>query len=1541
MTELELKKQEIAKQIVEDAQTGVSNGDYDTLGDALTYQVRRHEEAFAEVPNMPPSKAKEVYLQRINEGFNNPREEVAKFLELSREKGGVYSSTEAANDDPFLPAGITYLVEPDDDDEVSDFKRVSGRFVTKSTDDFVENMPVYRWGQKAAAGMIGRLGDLRMPYTKEGTEAGAATLTNLATLPPNLAWLATVAFGYGGKYGYEFTKDFAKQMYNWMIASNMEDHFPTRWSDEKTLIEKFNASQKKTDNDFESIIQPFLASIEDISKWLTNSIMDKAGVNKEEVDKDTVAQGISMVGEQMLISPMLFSWGLRKAKKLLEGMDEGRMTTVLKSIAELTDIRKKQKLTEQEQFDFLMGRDVPYDLARTLSKQSVRKQRTTAETMRLNLPHAFQEKMATEAQQAIQFATAWGVAKEFFKNDESTFWSEIVPMGAGIGGLLLSPKFALDSLKKGGKVHLGHAWYVRLRNSKWVVDRFGEEQVSEKAMKRRYKSVLYHYGVSVKDVAQMEKLGTLESQATSILNKMEDTRLGSADVGLFLESFKNLTPQAKREIFEVGQQQYDALLKISNHLHERYDVRLDLYIDQILNITMLDNLRRQMIQAEAGGGTAHIVKGFFRKFGVLKGTRIVGTADKLREEQEKLMQGTALFLKDIRIAADNAKGTSDELPLKQLVNELAEANLGIELSVQQASGNINKVLDNINSSLTGREMQNRNDLVANLRNVPESMDQNYGNNLEIVRDDITENRLSPTFLLNNQDRFFRQKLYEPARNKAKNLYDTVNFERTFEVNNFARILQEAKGTPTYRRGLRDIFQEGIKPRTLIKILDQLSVDVIDSMSQQELKELITDGFTWTSKRRKPDGDTVYSRELISEKDKFFEELDEKLREETIGHDAYIEELKTMALKLNKELNRMDLEKSEQGIMEIPSELSLREIGSALSHFSKIMRTGKSKEARRQAATLYNALKDELIKQQDDVFINGLNVEEGRTIDNFLEASENYYKFSENFSRYAGGKILSKTPKGEGRVPSSKTFDAYADPVAGIDNSKQFKQIYEDASENPDVQEEMVTYLRYSIADNIQQNNYSSVDAGNILDAYQEFLSESQKELLRKYRAHEAGVYKSIQSNFQSEAKKLKDVVNTISNKKERRIAQSALDALVQPVNTPDQFFELLSSSQIVLKKSNFTEREWKQLSERLTEKPVISPENMGFKKSEVLHLEWDEINKRVTTVIDENLPELRGETDNEIVMSIGDFLSQIKPETKEHLAELFLQSLYTKSVRPIKYKASKGLLTESGSREIGLLEQIDIVEFTRLLEESREVRKVLFPPEINAQLEVARKAGATGAPVIEAVESALAIMGNYTPSMGMARVFAIARGIISVRYVLGELAIRQLQTSYYNSIKQILKDPHALDVIMDVVGQTQKQIDSPEASRLIPREWFAKKGGALRMLTIISGNRAEELGMNEEEAYQFLADHDKYMKKVMEGFRAGTIRKAREKALGLEAIEARTAKRGEGKLKSRFNVNLFSPEERSRLRELQQEEIERRRRRRQQTKFGSSGFISR
>ena len=107
---------------------------------------------------------------------------------------------------------------------------------------------------------------------------------------------------------------------------------------------------------------------------------------------------------------------------------------------------------------------------------------------------------------------------------------------------------------------------------------------------------------------------------------------------------------------------------------------------------MLDNLRRQMIQAEAGGGTAHIVKGFFRKFGVLKGTRIVGTADKLREEQEKLMQGTALFLKDIRIAADNAKGTSDELPLKQLVNELAEANLGIELSVQQASGNINKVL---------------------------------------------------------------------------------------------------------------------------------------------------------------------------------------------------------------------------------------------------------------------------------------------------------------------------------------------------------------------------------------------------------------------------------------------------------------------------------------------------------------------------------------------------------------------------------------------------------------------------------------------------------------------------------------------------------------------------------------------------------------------------------------------------------------------------------------------------------------------------------
>ena len=231
------------------------------------------------------------------------------------------------------------------------------------------------------------------------------------------------------------------------------------------------------------------------------------------------------------------------------------------------------------------------------------------------------------------------------------------------------------------------------------------------------------------------------------------------------------------------------------------------------------------------------------------------------------------------------------------------------------------------------------------------------------------------------------------------------------------------------------------------------------------------------------------------------------------------------------------------------------------------------------------------------------------------------------------------------------------------------------------------------------------------------------------------------------------------------------------------------------------------------------------------------------------LDTLKGQTveKGEIAMTPYEFLRRETNDFKTTVGQEMLETIRNVYATDIILKS----VTPNGKRLIGLGEDVngksipimqDIIDYGKLkesLDRTKEIRDKIFSPESNEAL---NQALFNTQILAESTERSASIMGMATPlksSSLMARAFSVARGVLSLRYVAGELTIQGMRLQYVHMMNDLLSDPTAVLTL-------SKMIDD------IPNYVKMDYGQGIRTMAKFLGINSTELSGITEETWNTL-----------------------------------------------------------------------------------------
>jgi hypothetical protein len=202
---------------------------------------------------------------------------------------------------------------------------------------------------------------------------------------------------------------------------------------------------------------------------------------------------------------------------------------------------------------------------------------------------------------------------------------------------------------------------------------------------------------------------------------------------------------------------------------------------------------------------------------------------------------------------------------------------------------------------------------------------------------------------------------------------------------------------------------------------------------------------------------------------------------------------------------------------------------------------------------------------------------------------------------------------------------------------------------------------------------------------------------------------------------------------------------------------------------------------------------------------------------------------------------------KETLREIYAKHISNSSINYTGHKypwVSKVMLRDGKTQTLDFPEEhIDSAALTKVLEETEDIRSRLFDPETNrAWAEVLRRETTllkTGVPT----EDISGLPSPHRISSWMARGFSIARGVLSLRYFVGETAINHYRLGYMKMMKELLTDPDGPFNLMQMLGMRKGHTKMNYAQ------------GIKTMATFIGVNAAELQQQMPPEEWDYLLEN--------------------------------------------------------------------------------------
>ena len=996
------------------------------------------------------------------------------------------------------------------------------------------------------------------------------------------------------------------------------------------------------------------------------------------------------------------------------------------------------------------------------------------------------------------------------------------------------------------------------------------EGIDPATYEKRHMAYLVSNGFSLNDVKSMKDRGELKEVYESTALAKTQTE----QIKRFLKIYNKLPKEVRKNLAATSRQQFEALDTIKLSL-AKYDPDnqlgvvdgLDTYIAHVVNLTQLQSLHAHILGSKKG-----FISAFWKG---LKGEELNTLNEDITRQSEILHQAMGAHLKSLQKNLRTMQNKGDVLEgdmdsQNNLLEFLSEIQSNAKKRIDDAYIKSNNVLNEVTRKFISKDNALRKSVAESLRKTGIMKDwgvmgktprtKGYSDTLKPKEEELAANSRE---LINGQ--------HLQQAKIANDLFGGMNWKAVISTDNLSEALREVFGVskfdetatirldaPTVSSEIRDIVTTGMKSNSLRKVMratksrttddpeyDLASLDDIDL--EIAVREAISIRFA----------------EQTARKNDMLDQLDESLKDasDTITDDARLSPRREMLIGLAK---RFVADLPEQ---KISSSLSISEIHNLRSYLGAKAAATKDTTSKNMYNKLRKAIDEDMESVPDDL---------KRDILHYQAALDKYAKYKDVWNTGIAKTLIARDQQRKHTLPDEKIFPSFFTQPKGtyVDSLGQFQKLLDSVVDMPnpnnpneiikavDIREEMIFNFRQYFANFIENSvgvnvgelrgivnqlsniKYTSGKIGKDGNLIQHNIIRN-KRLMREYLDTIDPSYKDIEKEFASSVDTVHDKLKGINKEYEDAIANSIYAELGRGTVDIDKIANSLLKDEVTITLSGLS--------------PALRARLTNFTGSVEKVEEFTG-----ASIIDKLDPIHTGAevTDETIKIKGYKFLEYLKKEYPDKandfefaFQDLYLTWLIRRATKTQEHRSITGRLEDDGEIIAGLSQHIDPVKFADLLLETKNFRREVLPEEVHRQLRAVETATSTTRPLNTAgdADSLTKTAGAFgSLSSVLARVFAIQRGVISVKYVVAEATLREMQKKYSLNMKRILLDP---DITEKVIKGIQIQQSTMSMGEKVNR--LSNLGSSIRLLSYMTGFRISELaGYTEEEATQAILDPD-------------------------------------------------------------------------------------
>ena len=964
---------------------------------------------------------------------------------------------------------------------------------------------------------------------------------------------------------------------------------------------------------------------------------------------------------------------------------------------------------------------------------------------------------------------------------------------------------------------------------------------------KRTKKYLQGRGLNPQQIKQLENEGGIDELAGQYLFN-ED--LG--DVQKFYRAFQEM-PEGilKQDTAEMVEASFDALHDIVLFGRKNLGLDVNIFMDNLINLASFQQIKQDLLYSQGPGFLSDLYKGSFirsrlnemkRNEAMLQDS-LAGYIQQLSKYMENPRKGEILSLAEMSdVAVERghhfmawAHDTAQSIYNK---SKIADENLLAQFMIEGDA--INK-MSNKARLYADTIISPRIELGPRVR-AAERLFYGTEDGARVIQKRLggVERKGILQQDLEEPSRLFEELLKYDIRFDADSLYEGI--KRTHFNND--EVVEE----------IFDYIGQGLSGTR--RVFRALGTRYVGEMTVQDLPELYD---IIRKTKTDPDDITAFDDALLDRSGN------------PLPDNEQLEVLKRMSRGLSPQ-QKLDL---------LPKEMTMKEVTGLLTHFSR-QAFEASGSPRGQA---YKTVQDFI---HDMLDYHAKNIDPS-IVEDYTKARLLWKEYSNRWKRGPLHRSTSTNALGERLTPIEGLFDSFLDPNSqtgiyqssevfrklrmgspvGIENIKRNDEgdvIDYDVKYKPYTINEKAAIddlMREAISRSIRHGKINISNADDIMTQYKGLLNGQQREAFSTHIRHIFGYMDEVidtQKNLsESLRNNLKEIVGIKRSEHEGSLF-AKIGAMTKGTVAPNEIVELLLRTRSVKSHElTTTQAELYVDLNRRARETFGEVSEARVAKIEAATQDIISGAKETEDLMMTSLDYIRLLTDDFTL--VGKNGKQIGKKVKEDLDAMFLNYMVSNTIKPINAK-----IVREG--KLGYSKTVDSDKFHTIYEEIGHARKHILGVDENDILAKAYEGTIGVLPFGQITEGAMGfdIPRPIKMQSVISRYYSWRRGVVGLRYLLGEAGVRELRKGQATQLRNLLTDPDAAQLFTALVkDKTPKDLQSP----------YGPFKSATRALAYVTGLKVTEVNLlfDEEAKLAFLFEGKMLSSVLGKVIRAGTARK--------------------------------------------------------------------